>query len=185
MYKTQIEPLLQDTYFPGFKDIYLLENEAIIITYIYKYLNTSETINIELLIKLLHYIHSISQHFENKLQMPKVHTTNKKSINRSSYKFCNFKDECKYNYTPGHNGCYAHHYVHNMVTADIVSLLAFIETGGKRNNEIIKCCNTLSYVIKHMYDELYNVIYYSTNVKNVNVFHKNNYSSKNGLKQTH
>ena len=183
MYKTQIEPLLQDIDFHSFKDIYLLENEAIIMTYIYKYLNTNKNINEPMLVKLMNYIHSISQHFEKKLHLPKVYyKSEKKSINRSSYKFCNFKDECKYNYTHGNKGCYSHHYVHNKVTADIASLLVFIKLGGRRNNEIIKCCNTLSFVIKHMYDELHNVIYYSTNVKDTNVFHKNHYAIKSNRK---
>ena len=133
-----------------------------------------------MLVKLIEHIHSISKYFEKKMNLPKIHyKSEKKSIKRSSYKFCNFKDECKYNYTKGTKGCYAHHYVHNMVSADIASLLVFIRKNGKKNNnEIIKCCNTLSYVIKHMYNELYNVIYYSTGCIDCNNFHKNNYSVK-------
>ena len=181
LYINKIVPILSQTEFQSFKDIHLLENETIIITYIYKYLNTTKHINESMMIQLLEYILNISVYFEKKLKMPKIYNFDRKNIKRSSYKFCNFKDECKYNYHDG-NGCYAHHYVHNMVSADIASLILFIENNRKNNSEIIKCCNMLSYVIKHMYDELYNVIYYSTNVKNTDSLHKNNYSRKSEKK---
>lgn len=179
IYETQILPLLKETNLTKYKDIYLLESEAIIITYIYKYMNTHKEKNYEILKPLFEYIYMISEYFERKLHLPKISVnTEKKNLKRSSYKFCNFKDECVYNYKSDCKGCYGHHYVHNMVTADIKAVLVLISRKKYNNSEIMKFCNTLSYVIKHMYDELYNVIYYSSNKIDSNVFHKNNYNLK-------
>ena len=45
------------------------------------------------------------------------------NISRCSYKFCNFKDACNYNYNKSKNLCYQDHYVHNMVSGDLKILL--------------------------------------------------------------
>ena len=49
------------------------------------------------------------------------------NVSRCSYKFCNYKDSCAYNYNKSKNLCYQDHYVHNMVCADIKVLLDYIE----------------------------------------------------------
>ena len=82
-------------------------------------------------------------------------------IPRCSYKFCNFKNECFYNYSQKTtNVCYQDHYVHNMVEADLIILKEYITLKFNENNlvvpnkEILKTINTLSFVIEHMYTEL-------------------------------
>ena len=87
------------------------------------------------------------------------------SIPRSSYKFCHFKDSCVYNYDKDKNGCYADHYVHNLVEADLEALLEYIKNNYKENiinhnKEIIKCINTLCFVLKHMASELNSLCIY-------------------------
>ena len=89
----------------------------------------------------------------------------KDKIIRSSYKFCNFKQNCNYNYETGKKGCYAYHYPHNMIYADCLSLIECINKYYKteneiQNKEIMRFINTISFVIKHMYDELNNLCIY-------------------------
>lgn len=96
------------------------------------------------------------------------HKNDTHSISRSSYKFCNFNYECEFNYkkTPkkNNNGCFAQHFVHGLVYADIIALNEFINhnadafTNQHKLNEIKKTVNTTSFVINHMYEELKNVI---------------------------
>ncbi len=89
-------------------------------------------------------------------------------INRSSYKFCQKSAECNYYYDEYHqikNKCNSHHFVHNIIYNDMVSLLQFIEKNNNENNnlyikEIFTSINTINYVISHMYNELYTVDYY-------------------------
>ena len=83
------------------------------------------------------------------------------SISRCSYKFCNYKDICVYNYnTKNKSQCYQDHYVHKMVSADLIVLINYItvkygnETQIIPNKEILKSINTLSFVINHMENEL-------------------------------
>jgi hypothetical protein len=82
------------------------------------------------------------------------------NISRCSYKFCNFKDACNYNYNKSKNLCYQDHYVHNMVSGDLKILIDYIEQkyGAVmvvcHNKEILKTINTLSFVINHMENEL-------------------------------
>lgn len=186
LFNDKMNDILTQIDFKQYDDLHLLENETILITYIFKYLSINKCIDNEKSIKIFNYIKNLSFYFMKKLNLPKIkHEKNKyekKSIKRSSYKFCSFQDSCKYNYDKKSKGCYAHHYVHNMVYADIESLLNYIELFENENkkynsNEIIKCCNTLSFVIKHMYEELYNIsIYDKSNIDNL---HYNNYTTKN------
>ena len=62
-----------------------------------------------------------------------------------------------------------------MIYADCDALIYCLEKYYKNesefyNKEIIKCINTISYVIKHMYEELNNLCLYS-NLKDYNKFH--------------
>ena len=89
----------------------------------------------------------------------------KMSIPRSSYKFCNYNYECEFNYNiKKHGGCYAQHYVHNMIWADLLALKEFIVrnketsfTNEKNIIELKKSMNTISYVYNHMFDEINHV----------------------------
>ena len=83
------------------------------------------------------------------------------SISRCSYKFCNYKDTCVYNYNiKNKSQCYQDHYVHRMVSADLMVLIDYItskytdEIQIIPNKEILKSINTLSFVINHMENEL-------------------------------
>jgi len=83
------------------------------------------------------------------------------SISRCSYKFCNYKDNCVYNYNINNkNLCYQDHYVHRMVSADLLILIHYIttkyidKTHITHNKEILKSINTLYFVINHMENEL-------------------------------
>merc|ERR1711991_124164 len=101
----------------------------------------------------LNVLRLMSQFLRLDLQQKKLKANN--SIPRSSYKFCHFKDSCVYNYDKDKNGCYADHHVHNLVEADLEALLEYIKNNYKENiinhnKEIIKCINTLCFVLKHM-----------------------------------
>jgi hypothetical protein len=70
-----------------------------------------------------------------------------------------------------------------MVYADSDSLINFLINNNVENvdhpNEMMKCINTMMFVINHMYNELKNKLFYSKN-KNVNELHiNNNYTEKN------
>lgn len=79
------------------------------------------------------------------------------NIPRSSYKFCDYNCECQFYYKE--KKCYAHHFVFNLVIADIDILIKYVKYIDQNNMkvneiEVQKCLNTLSYVITHMFDEL-------------------------------
>ena len=104
------------------------------------------------------------------------------SIPRSSYKFCNYNFECEFNYNVSkYSGCYAQHYVYNLIWADIDALKYFIDKNkdifkNEQNLiEIKKSINTISFVVNHMYDEL-------TNVKLYNYYSNNKQTHYNGQK---
>jgi hypothetical protein len=90
-----------------------------------------------------------------------VKTLTSENLPRCSYKFCNFKDICTYNYVLSiKSQCYQDHYVHKMVSADLFILIKYIDqklqdsTFVIHNKEILKTINTLSFVINHMENEL-------------------------------
>ena len=90
---------------------------------------------------------------------PVQHKTVPNILSRSSYKFCTNNFKCKYNYNiKKTNGCYAHHYVHNLLYADLISVKQFLfdikELKENTLKEIKKSLITISYVIHHMHDEL-------------------------------
>jgi hypothetical protein len=87
-----------------------------------------------------------------------------KIIPRSSYKFCNYNYECEFNYnTKKHKGCFAQHFVHSMIYADLCALKEFIYVFRENLpvEEIRKSLNTISFVINHMCDELRNIVIFS------------------------
>lgn len=94
---------------------------------------------------------------------------------RNSYKFCNHKDSCKFNYSSNkNNGCFADHYVHSTVEVDLKLLIYFIENKIENNFNnhkiILKSLSTINFVIKHMYEELNSINIYS-NKKNIEKYH--------------
>lgn len=95
-------------------------------------------------------------------------------IPRSSYKFCEYNYDCQFNYKDKYNGCYAQHFVHNLVTADISAMIYYLkyiyETKKEYNyDELVKCITTIAYVIKHMYEELSNLYFHYGNINNFHI----------------
>lgn len=83
-------------------------------------------------------------------------------IYRSSYKFCNKKDECEALYcnvikTNANRNprCNGDHYVHNKIVSDLSCLIAVLETKTDTiSNDLRVCLDTVNFVINHMYQEL-------------------------------
>ena len=128
----------------------------------------------------LRWIIELSKHFRLKLGLSEIRhkETDQESelIPRSSYKFCNNNFKCPFNYKEEtHKGCFAQHYVYNLVEADALALYSASSTlplplssGAKR--EIEKCLNTLHFVFSHMQDELRNVSFlYSLPIETLHV----------------
>lgn len=144
--------------------LYLLNEEHNIIKLLSKYTLQNNYLNFEFFIKCVNLLLEISKVLSKRLELPNIVHKIKNYNNyipRCSYKFCNFKNECFYNYnSKTKNVCYQDHYVHNMVTADLIILNDYIKSKFEKNNlvipnkEILKSINTLSYVIEHMHSEL-------------------------------
>ena len=142
----------------------LLSEEMMVIKLLSKYTLQNNYLNFEFFMKCLKILLKTTSTLSNRLNLPKINHKVKNYnsyIPRCSYKFCNFKNECFYNYnTKTKNICYQDHYVHNMVYADLIILKEYIEIKFNENNlvvpnkEILKTINTLSYVIEHMHSEL-------------------------------
>lgn len=146
----------------------LLKYQDIIATYINKTVQNN-FYNKDIFIKCILFLKKLSEYLAHKVKQ-KVFVHNNNFLNdnkiiRSSYKFCNYKHKCTYNYNKHKKACYADHFPHNMIYADCDILLKFIEKYYEdeiniQNKEIIRCINTISYVIKHMVEELSNLCLY-------------------------
>jgi len=171
----------------------LLKEQESICTYLCKYVLQNNYLNYDFFTNSLILLKELSAYLRNKINqkkfthdLKKIKLTN--SIPRSSYKFCHFKDSCMYNYDKDKNGCYADHYVHNLAEADIEALIEYIKNNFKDNNiinhnkEIIKCINTLCFVIKHMASELNSLCIYCE-PDEYNNFHFNKIVKKNKNKK--
>jgi len=133
--------------------------------------------------------HFLCTKLELTIQLHKNYIDKTGMIARSSYKFCESNFECEFNYKDKSNkGCYAQHYVHNIVYADLVAIICYIKDiiDNKIELNIIelsKCIKTVSFVIKHMMEELVNVKYRYciNNTTLINQLHieKSKYKNKN------
>jgi hypothetical protein len=139
----------------------ILTKELNIIKLLSKYSLQTNELDFIFIVKSLKLCLELSEILRLKLnQKEKVIPDNVSIIQRCSYKFCNFKDNCNYNYLSKNNYCYQDHYVHNMVSHDLMVLIKYIENNTNCLNkkdylkEILKSINTLSYVINHMENEL-------------------------------
>jgi hypothetical protein len=169
--------------FKSINDLDILEKEALIIIYINRFLlkNKLKETEKQFFIDLFNWIKNTSKYFTDKLGLLEItHSKRFKEdylINRCSYKFCNYKDNCEFNYDKKGKKCNSDHYVHNMVFADCDSLINYLINNDlekvDHHNEMMKCINTLMFVINHMYNELKNKLFYSKN-KDVNELHSNN-----------
>jgi hypothetical protein len=176
----------------------ILRKQNFIITYLSKYIVQNKKLDYDFFVKLLLWLKMGSNELAKRLKMEKI-THNIPNINkltsipRSSYKFCSYKHECNYNYDNKNRGCYADHYVHNVLVSDIEVLLIYLKTNYNKqlimpNKEIIKSINTISFVIKNMYDELSNMSYYSISkdLKTLESYHVNKHiDSKNKRKKNY
>ena len=177
---TEVEKIIEIDY-QNMKDLEVLEYQSFIAGYLRKNIkvyidwilennynenDVLENFDKNIYLKYLNWLNTISTYFMNKIGLCKNKNTFKKNsmIPRSSYKFCDYNHECEYNYDKKFNGCYAQHFVHNIVLGDIECLISYFNKSDKETfvtiKEIKKCIDTISYVINHMYEELKNVDYY-------------------------
>jgi len=171
----------------------LLQFEDLITNYLSRYLIQNTVVTYSFINSLLNWILKTSEVLAGRIkQSLKKHSSARKyrsSIPRSSYKFCTYKDKCEYNYKKSSNGCCADHYIHSSVHADILALQEFIDKQDIKddkiqgNREINKCINTLSYVIRHMWEELNNICLYVNKDKYeeyhiINIKKKSSYTKK-------
>lgn len=171
-------------------DISIMEYQTIIINNLRKDVKAfddknMDNLDVENLLLKLNWLKETSKYLSDKLGLTIVHhkDTEPTILFRSSYKFCDNNFECQYNYnTKKHYGCYARHYVHNLVNSDIIALLNYITSNRTNLNQIIigeirKSINTISFVIGHMYEEL-------KNAQTFNFFNsKNNHIERNPKKK--
>jgi len=172
------------------KDIKHLEHQDFVSTYIFKYIIQSNQCNITLLISCLEYLYNTSLYLAKKIGMKidqqfvnKFSKIEDNFIIRCSYKFCHYTYYCQYNYPEkiqkNNKGCYSDHFVHNKVSQDLFNLIKYITKNYndsenlRSNQEIIKCINTITYCIKHMYDELWNIYISTPDKENYEDYHKN------------
>jgi hypothetical protein len=155
---TNIEKLKEDN------SLKILQKELEIIKLLTKYSLQNNQLNYTFFMNSLNLLFKLSETLRTRLGQKEINVEKKSysddNISRCSYKFCNFKDSCNYNYNKSKNMCYQDHYVHNMVSADLKILTEYIEQkyGDTKvvlhNKEILKTINTLSFVINHMESEL-------------------------------
>lgn len=145
-------------------DLQILQYETCVATYLR---NQFKNITEEDMLHKLKWLLNVTKYLSKKIgsDMDRVekgknkYDKNTSKIIRSSYTFCDFNHKCEYNYSVNKNkGCYAQHFVHNIIYHDIQSIIKYLEnTNGATDsdkNEIRKSINTISYVMNHMYDEL-------------------------------
>ena len=142
----------------------ILQKELDVIKLVTKYCLQNNQLNYDFFMNTLKLLLSLSETLRTRINQKEIviekKTYSDDNITRCSYKFCNFKDSCNYNYNKSKNMCYQDHYVHNMISADLVVLIDYIEQkyGNAKvvshNKEILKTINTLSFVISHMESEL-------------------------------
>jgi hypothetical protein len=142
----------------------ILQKELDVIKLLSKYSLQNNQLNYTFFMNALNLLLILSETLRIRLEQNEINIEKKAysddNISRCSYKFCNFKDSCNYNYNKTKNMCYQDHYVHNMVSVDLKILIEYIELkyGDTKivlhNKEILKTINTLSYVITHMENEL-------------------------------
>jgi hypothetical protein len=142
----------------------ILQKELDVIRLLTKYSLQNNQLNYTFFMNALKLLYNLSESLRNRIGQKEISIEKKNytddNISRCSYKFCNFKDSCNYNYNKSKNLCYQDHYVHNMVSADLKVLMDYIEQkyGNDQvvahNKEILKTINTLAFVINHMESEL-------------------------------
>ena len=151
-------------YFEKKNSFHILEEEYNIVKLLSKYNLQNNYLKNDFFLNILDILLIINNILSKRLNLPEIVHKNKTISNfipRCSYKFCNFKHECYYNYNLKNNNiCYQDHYVHNMIKADLIILKKYIKNYFPENNviipnrEILKSISTLNYVVEHMYLEI-------------------------------
>ena len=174
-------------------DLTLLEYQTYISSHLKKYIkqcvDNIDTINFLLHIPKFEWLANGSKYLSEKLGLEiNYHriTPEMSIIPRSSYKFCEYNYDCQFNYKNKFNGCFAQHFVHNLVHADLVAIINYlkykIDTPNTINfEELLKCITTSSYVIKHMLEELSNLQFHYGSIDNIH-FEKSVLLNKNKKK---
>lgn len=141
----------------------IIQKEVEIIKLISKYSLQNNKLEYTFVLNCLNYLLQLSEMLRIRIKQSAITFTKPQKnsgIVRCSYKFCNYKENCTYNYGKKGCACYQDHYVHNMVSHDVQSLIAYIEMNHSdgdtimHNKEILKTINTLAFVIGHMECEL-------------------------------
>ena len=134
----------------------LLEHQKNIISILNKYCMKLNNLDFDFIVNVLKHLNEVSNILKTRLNQKDIKYHNKDNIQRCSYKFCKFKENCSYNYNNKKNICYQDHYVHNMVICDLKQIINFLEKhkDGSSLNDFSKSINTISFVINHMYKEL-------------------------------
>lgn len=175
----EIEQILKIEDYDKLTSLDLLKKQDLLSSYLSKSIQNTD-INLTFLVKILNWLMNTSKNLNSRIGLKLYEHSNNlikaDKVIRSSYKFCNFKHNCSYNYDNKKKGCYADHYVHNMVYADINALLKCINLYHSdkdviQNKEIVKCINTISFVIRHMYEELHNLCMYCSSANEHNKYH--------------
>ena len=166
---TEINKILKQKEFKKLTSVEILKNQDLISSYISKSIQNN-IINKIFFVECISYLKNTSKILSEKIKQ-ELFTHNysfikKDKIIRSSYKFCNYKDNCTYNYEKSKKGCYADHYPHSSIYADCDALLEcinlyYMDDYEIQNKELVRCINTISFVIRHMYEELNNLCLYS------------------------
>lgn len=99
-----------------------------------------------------------SIYFENKIKINKDIKIKSKEVSRSSYKFCKYGKKCNnfYGTLSITKACTKHHFVPDLVYNDVDSIIEYCETYKDNIDciELQKSIKTISYVLKHMFNEL-------------------------------
>ena len=166
----------------------IFKYELELINVINKFYNLNNKITKKYLLLILNTILYCTTKLRISLKKKKInHKLEKITVNyipRCSYKFCNFKDNCKYNYSQNKNKCcYADHYVHDLLEADLTVIIYYIEyiindENINNNKQLSKSFSTINYVIKHMYTELNSLTLYLNKNDKIENFHVNNKVNK-------
>lgn len=154
-YKNNIDNIIIDY---NQNSLELLKIEDELTFYLHKYCLKTHDIENEFIIKMLNIILNISNTLKKRCNLNdfnlKTNDKNKNDLKRCSYKFCKFKENCNYNYCKKKCVCYQDHYVHHMVSFDIIQLLNYLNNLNINHMEILKSIKTLAFVINHMKNEL-------------------------------
>ena len=165
---TDVEKIIlvedKEKYFEQKNSFNILEEEYNLVKLLSKYNLHNNYLKTDFFLSILDILLIINNILSKRLNLPEIVHKNKTISNfipRCSYKFCNFKHDCYYNYNLKNNNiCYQDHYVHNMIKADLIILKKYIKNYFPENNiiipnrEILKSISTLNYVVEHMYLEM-------------------------------